>query len=266
MSPLTLTVVGLIGILVGGVVNALADDLPQRRNPQLPHYTDGTPRPPLAWLGISAFLLGRRASPGGAKLSWRHPLAEVVTAFLMIVVIARTGGGQPNASDLQVIFWLFYMAIFVLITIIDIEHKLILFVVIIPSAIIALMDAILTPTNQLPNLLNALVGGAVGFGIFFLFYNGGFLFTSIMGRRRGEEIKTVAFGYGDVMMATLSGLILGLPAVVYALVLTVLLGGLGALVYLVSLRLIRNQYSMFTAIPYGPYIVAGTIIMLLFRG
>jgi len=45
----------LIGIIAGGIVNALADDLPERRRPQLPRYPDGTPRPLIAWLGITAF-------------------------------------------------------------------------------------------------------------------------------------------------------------------------------------------------------------------
>jgi prepilin signal peptidase PulO-like enzyme (type II secretory pathway) len=144
MSPVTLIVVGLIGVLVGGIVNALADDLPQRRNPHLPHYPDDTPRPLVAWLGISAFLLGKRTSPGGARLSWRYPITEVVTSLAMILVIARTSAGQPPATAWQVVFWLVYMAIFVLITVIDLEHKLILFVVIIPSAVVALVDAVLT--------------------------------------------------------------------------------------------------------------------------
>ena len=46
----------LLGILVGGVLNVLADDLPMRRTPSRPHYPDGTPRAPSAWLGIIAFL------------------------------------------------------------------------------------------------------------------------------------------------------------------------------------------------------------------
>jgi leader peptidase (prepilin peptidase) / N-methyltransferase len=259
---LTLILVGLIGLLAGGVINVLADDLPHRRNPGRPHYPDGTPRPVPAWLGITAFLLGQRTSPGGAKLSWRHPITEVLTVLAMMLVIIATNDGQPDASGLQLIFWLAYMAIFVLIVVIDVEHKLILFIVIIPSAVLALLDALLT--QQAPSLSEALIGGAAGFIVFFILYNGGFLFTYIMGKLRGEEITTVAFGYGDVMMATLSGLILGWRALIFAMFITVFLGALGAMVYLISRSLLGSKYSMFTALPYGPYIVAGTVLMLLF--
>lgn len=183
----------------------------------------------------------------------------------MMLVIAVTNNWQPRVSGVQIVFWLIYMAIFVLITVIDLEHKLILFVVIIPSSVLAIVDAVLTPVNQPPDIISALIGGAVGFGVFFVMYNGGFLFTYIMGKIRGEEITTVAFGYGDVMMATLSGLILGWQALIFAMFLTVFLGALGAIAYLLSRSLLGQRYSMFTAIPYGPYIVLGTVIMLLFR-
>jgi hypothetical protein len=36
------------------------------------------------------------------------------------------------------------------------------------------------------------------------------------------------------------------------------------LFYLVVARFARRQTTMFTALPYGPYIVVGTVIMLLF--
>ncbi len=264
----TIFIVGIIGILAGGIVNVLADDLPPKRKPDgeysgygkptFPKYPDGTARPVSAWLGVSAFLLGKRTSPDGAKLSWRHPITELLTATLMILTIVQTDG-RSDVSSLQLVFWLIYMAIFVLITVIDIEHKLILFIVIIPAAVLAILDAILTPSNAQPELRDALIGGAFGFGVFFIMYLGGVLFTYI------KKIRTVAFGYGDVMMATLSGLILGWRPLIFAMFITVFLGAFGAILYLVIQSLTRGKYRTFTALPYGPYIVAGTIIMLLFN-
>jgi len=274
----------VLGLIAGGAVNALADDLPLRRSPRLPRYIpnekkrathsrdeneraltqiDDERRPLSAWLGITAFLLGKRVSPNGVKLGWRYPITEVFTIALMVIAVLATDG-DTDVPPLQLAFWLGYMAIFALITVIDIEHKLILFVVIIPSALFAVLDAVLTPLRAEPNLRDALIGGAAGFIVFFILYNGGFLFTYIMGMVRGEKITEVAFGYGDVMMAGLSGLILGWQALIFALFITVFLGAFGAMLYLISRALIRSKYSAFTALPYGPYIVAGTLIMLLF--
>jgi leader peptidase (prepilin peptidase)/N-methyltransferase len=260
---ITYLIVGIIGLLAGGLVNLLADDLPQYRRPRLPHYSDDTPRPVGAWLGFFAFLLGKRSSPGGAKLSWRYPLVEIGTAALMILTVAIKGD-DPSVSGLQLVFWLTYMAIFVLITVIDLEHKLILFAVIIPASILAVLDAILTPARREPNLERALIGAAIGFGVFFVLYLGGYVYLYIVNTVQGRNINEVAFGYGDVMMATFSGLILGPEPLFFAMFITVFLGAAGALLWLVSRRLSNTGYSMFTALPYGPYIVAGTIILLLF--
>lgn len=260
-----IVLVFLIGIVAGGIVNALADDLPKRRRPQLPRYPDDTPRPLIAWLGITAFLFGKRASPNGAKLRWRYPLTEIATALLMVLVVVVTEDDrnvEQTMDTLQFIFWLIYMPIFVLITVIDLEHRLILFVVIIPSAVIALLDAILTTYGA--DLGEALLGGLLGFFVFFLLYIGGFLFTYVLGKARGQPIDEVAFGYGDVMLITLSGLILGWQPLIIAMFVTVFLGAAGAILYLVVRGLTRRHYSMFTPLPYGPYIVLGTVLMLLF--
>src|SRR5690349_11728737 len=115
-------VVAIVGVLVGGVLNALADDLPYHRSPRLPHYPDETPRPVSAWLGLSAFLTGQRASTQGAKLSWRYPITELLTAAMMVITVIVTYD-DPAMTTLQLVFWLIYMAIFVLIVVIDIEHK-----------------------------------------------------------------------------------------------------------------------------------------------
>jgi prepilin signal peptidase PulO-like enzyme (type II secretory pathway) len=255
----------VIGILAGGIVNALADDLPRRRRPRTPHYPDGTPRPLSAWLGLTAFLLGKRRAPSGSKLPWRYPLTEIATAALMVMVVLVTEDDRTidlTMTTLQFIFWLIYMPIFVLITVIDLEHRLILFVVIIPSGVIALLDALTTDYGA--DIGQAIIGGAVGFGVFFLLYLGGFVFTYLLGKARGQPIDEVAFGYGDVMLITLSGLILGWQPLIIAIFVTVFLGAAGAILYLVVRGMTRKHYSMFTPLPYGPYIVLGTLFMLLF--
>jgi leader peptidase (prepilin peptidase) / N-methyltransferase len=284
------------GLIAGGIVNVMADELPLRRTLRLPRYvpdakkraihipyldengedktdefvfSDDEKRPVIAWLGITAFLFGKRTSSDeSVKLGWRYPLTELLSIFLMVITVAaidytNTANPQETIGVIQTIFWLIYMAIFTLIIVIDIEHKLILFVVIIPSSALAIIDALITSTP--PSLSDALIGGLAGFLVFFLMYNGGFLFTYIVGALRGNPIKEVAFGYGDVMMATLSGLILGWRVLIFAMFITVFLGAFGAIIYLLGRSISGGRYSAFTAIPYGPYIVAGTILMLLFR-
>jgi leader peptidase (prepilin peptidase)/N-methyltransferase len=247
-------IAGLAGLLVGGVINALADDLPARRNPRLPHYPDGTPRPLIVWLGLVAFLTGRRASPGdpSVRLSWRHPIMEIVTA-LAFFGLALGFESEPNLP-----IWFVYLAILLLITVIDVEHRLILFVVILPSCGLALLVAALAPEDG-KSFGEYLAGGAAGFLIFFVMFMGGVVFT-VMSRH-----EAVAFGFGDVMLATLSGLILGWRGLLPAVFITVFAGAAGALIYIAVRLIVGRRYQWFTPLPYGPYIVLGTLIVLLFR-
>ena len=101
--------VALLGLLLGGVVNALADDLPAGRL-GLPRYPDGGRRPLAAWLGMSAFALGLRRAPaaapapaksdvGGHALTWRYPLVELALAIMMALTYAAARGRPPLSAE-----------------------------------------------------------------------------------------------------------------------------------------------------------------------
>ncbi len=249
-------VAALAGLLVGGIVNVLADDLPNTLRVRLPRYPDGAPRPPLAWLGTLAFLFGLRISPGGAKLSWRYPLTEIVTAILFVYVAAA------YPFSIRTLFWMGNLAILILITVIDLEQRLILFVVIIPGCIFALIGAVVAPEVAFRDYV---IGGLAGGGLFLIMFLGGMLFSSVVSNARGEELDEVPFGFGDVMLATLSGFMLGWQALIFAIFIAVFAGAGGALLYLAARLVVKGRYDMFTALPYGQYIVLGTIIMMLWR-
>ena len=69
------------------------------------------------------------------------------------------------------------------------------------------------------------------------------------------------FGFGDVKLAGLIGLILGFPVVLFGLLAGMVLGGLGA-----GWLLLSGRVRLRTAIPYGPYLAGGAILeMLLHR-
>lgn len=261
MYLLPLLLVFIAGVLIGGVLNALADDLPRRRAPRIPHYPDNELRPLIAWLGITAFLFGKRASAKGRKLSWRYPLTEIGTGLLFVVAVLAAANDERQ-SLLRLVFWFYYLAALMLITVIDIEHRLILFVTIIPTGAVALLDALVEPMG--PNLTDALIGGAVGFGVFFLLYQGGFLFVALSNQMRERKLNTVAFGYGDVMLMTVVGMMLGWQTLILAMFITVFVGAGGAICWLVWNAVAQRQYSWATPLPYGPYIVIAAVLLLLF--
>src|SRR5579859_4027137 len=122
------------GLLLGGVVNWLADALPNELALTTPIYPDGAPRLRSAWLGLGAWG-ANRISPDGARLSRRHPLVEL----WMMLIFAYIALAFP--VTLRSVFWMGNVAILTLITVIDLEHRLILFVVMIPAWIFALIGS-----------------------------------------------------------------------------------------------------------------------------
>src|SRR5262249_19511441 len=156
-------------------------------------------------------------------MSWRYPVTEAATALLFAETAALYGFLGMS------IFWMGILAFLILITVIDLEHRLILFSVMIPSYIYALVGAALFNEQISDKIVfrDYLLGGLFGFGIFFIMYLGGILFTVIMENVRHEEIEEVAFGYGDVMLATLSGLVLGWQALIFAIFIAIFAGAAG---------------------------------------
>ena len=132
------------------------------------------------------------------------------------------------------IIWLF-TAILILITVIDLEHKLILSVVVIPATLLALLlspivfagTAFTFETIRWNSLVLSLLGAIVGYAITLLFYWFGIFFVRIVNRNRRNKINTVAFGFGDVRLGGFLGTLIGFPAIFYALIYAVLLGGVG---------------------------------------
>lgn len=247
----------LLGFLTGVWLNLCADQLPRwrslRRTPFCPFCDQ--PRPWWAWSGTLAYLRFKPGCPHcGAPIPWRHPLVEVGTAALFAFLWHRYSG-TPLLIPYTV-----YAAIFVLVLVIDLEHKLILNVVIYPAWGLALLGSLVHPTPYYYRL--ALIGGACGFGLLFLVYLSGILFVKLISRARGKDLNAVAFGFGDVRLGGFIGLILGFPNVLQALFLAVLLGGLSGLLYWFVRAIVLRRYSLFTAIPYGPYLIIGTLVVL----
>lgn len=251
--------------MLGAVVNALADDLPAGRQPKRPRYPDGAPRPLLAWLGIGAFVFNLRRSPksnasdGDCKLTWRYPLTELTLATL-IVITHLINGNDPGLATGQLLIWQAYVVIFVLLSVVDLEHKQILILPVILTSALALIDAMAFP-QPAPNLAYSLVGGLVGGSSFSLVFLGGRLFGEFFGR--GRNMPT-AFGKGDVYLMILAGLIVGFPNVLVAMILAIFLGGFGALACIFHMFLRRRRYEPFSAFPYGPYILAATYVVLIY--
>lgn len=229
----------LIGLLIGGIINVLADDLPARIRPRRPHCPQCDHQyGPAGWLSIGRRLQGKSCPVCGHSHRRRPLLVEVAT----VLVFAALPSLISPAVDL--VIYSIYIAILILIIVIDFEHRLVLHVVTFPSMALALAASFVLTDNS---PLLALAGGLVGFVFFYLAY--------VLGKRL---FGPGALGFGDVYLATTLGFMLGFHRIFFALVLGILLNGLWGLLGLVTRRMNRESYFA-----YGPFLALAGIIVII---
>ena len=227
-----------IGWAVGVVINHAADVLPKRETLlQQPSCSAcQAARPPLAWSAVTAYLSRNvtcNACGHHRKTLARSIIIELVTPVFFVFLLWRYG------MSLYLVLVSIYTAILILVTVTDLEHRLIFNVVMLPSIIFAIVMAFFTPGQS---WVLALVGGAVAFVLVYLaalFAHGG-------------------LGGGDVTLSAFLGLIIGFPKILLSLLFGIFLGG-----FVAVLLLITRRVGMKSFIPYGPFLTITGWIMLI---
>ncbi|MEZ4864553.1 MAG: A24 family peptidase [Caldilineaceae bacterium] len=227
----------LLGWLAGAVANRAADHLPTGPLQQffarfnlrtLPHYWT-------LWWYPGQWLRGQRGvcPHCGQVRPWRAPALEAA----MIGVFWLTWRCFQH-NPLLLAIGCFYALFLLIVLVIDYEQRRVLNKLLLPVSIVVLLLSLVPGT---PTPVQALLGGLTGFGLF--------LFLALL--RRG------GMGAGDVKLAGVIGLMTGYPDVMTALTIGALLGGVAALVLLVSRRAGRKA-----TMAYAPYLALGTLITL----
>jgi leader peptidase (prepilin peptidase)/N-methyltransferase len=251
-------VYAIIGWLVGIFINHAADTLPYRRRlGEPPHCTQcNAPRALYAWSAISGYLSGRRICLHcGKPLPLRSVIVEIITPAIFVGLLWRYG------PSVHLGLLSLYSAILILVTLTDIEHHLVLHVVMVPAILLAIAGAFF---NHDMSYRRALIGGATGFISLYAMFLLAQPLSAVLARLSGREVSEVPFGFGDVTLGTFVGLITGLPGVFFAIVITILSAGLAAALLWFVRAVIQRRYSMFTAIPYGPFLALGGFIMMVY--
>jgi len=254
MRPSMIALLAVAGLSLGVLVNLLADSVPRTRKPAAPRcHACGAPRPWPAWsalVGLAA--VNSRCRYCGAWRGWRAVAVELAAIAGTAMIYLRDPAGWPVATGIVAGF------VFLLITVIDVEHRLILHVVSLPSAVAL---GVLRSLDPAQGPVKTLAGGAAGFLALLVMYLFGQVFGRWIASRRGRPIDEVPFGFGDVMLGGVLGLALGWPGIVVGIFLGIFAAGLFSLGFLL-VHLARRRYAAFLAIPYGPFLVLGAAFVL----
>jgi len=236
----------ILGVTSGMLVNYIADVLPWKRRLVKPFCLscDTIQKP------INYFLFPRRCDTCKNRRGWRTWIVELIYIGLAI----WTWGNPANKLN----YWLGWMVLiyFGVVIVIDVEHRLIMHPVSWAGAVLGLVIGLMRN-----GWWETLLGGATGFVLMWILYKLGDLIMKGMAKMRGQTLDDVALGFGDVNLSGVLGLILGWPLILPGLLLSILIGGVVSLIYLVVMIATR-RYKLFLALPYGPFLITGAFLLL----
>jgi leader peptidase (prepilin peptidase)/N-methyltransferase len=235
----------VLGLLIGSFLNVVIHRVPAGESVVHPGSRCPACGTQLAWRDnvpiFSWLLLRARCRSCGVRISARYPLVEAGCAVLFAAMAARIGWEPELAA------YLVASAALLALAVIDLDTKRLPDVIVLPTAAATtvLLAAAAVVDDQWGDFGRAVLGGLLGFGV---------LFAVHLARPDG-------LGFGDVKLALVCGLLLGWFGL--ADVALGLYGGflLGAIVGLVLIAIGRARFGR--AIPFGPFLVIGTLAMVL---
>ena len=235
VTELLVAFAALIGLIVGSFLNVVIYRLPRGESiaypashcPSCSHALSAMENVPL----FSWIVQRGRCRHCEAPISSRYPLVEALTAALFALT-AVTFGLTFDAAGVAVL-----AATLVAVVFIDLDHLLILDVVLAPAAVIGVAEAI-AGGRIADAALGALAGAAI-FGLLFLITRG------------------AGMGLGDAKLALVIGLFLGLHLAIAAVAFSFIFGSLLMLPVLAAGSRGRRD-----AVPFGPFLVLGAIAAL----
>ena len=238
----------ILGSIVGSFLNVCIVRMPKEESVVRPRSHCVHCKKTILWHDnvplLSFFLLKGRCRFCKAKISWRYVLVELLTALSFLGFYLYFG--------LAPILWPYLVMLsgFIIATFVDIEHRIIPDEVTIGGMGVGFVFSLLVPqlhqTDQhlvagLRSLLGILVGGGA---IYLMGLLGDFIF------------KKESMGGGDVKFMAMVGAFLGWKLAVLAFFIAPFFGAIIGIIVK-----IRTKESL---IPYGPFLVIGSLIALFF--
>jgi len=263
-------IIFIFGCVIGSFLNVVIDRLPSGHSIVYPPSHCPHCRHRLAiWDLIplfSFFYLRGRCRYCNKKISLYYPLIEVATGALFVIT-TFIGIHQPVGSFIYfpefiyLIYLLFIVSSLIIIFFIDLKYGIIPFKIIMASlAVITIWYLFVNFECVMSNgiassfllamtsdceapILNYFLSGMGVFAGFLLL----FLFT------RGRGI-----GFGDVVFGFFMGYVLGFPKIVLGVYISFLTGAFISLILIMA----RKKKFKGGVIPFGPFLVSGTVISL----
>ena len=240
----------LFGLCIGSFLNVCIYRIPLDLSIVRPgSFCPGCRQPIAGYDNIPVFsylILRGRCRKCGVRISPRYPLIELLTGLMFVAVWNRFG------MDMLTPVFCVVMAGLIVATFVDFDHMIIPDSVSLGGMAFGLVVSGLVPhlhgeETALPALIKSVTGLADGSGILWL--------VAIIGK---WAFKKDAMGLGDVKLLGAVGALLGIPGVVYTILMSSLVG---TVVGLGMIAIGGHQWR--SRLPYGPYLAAAAASWVL---
>ncbi len=234
-------VVFIFGSAIGSFLNVLIYRMPRNLSILTPGSFCPHCKKSIKWsenIPILSFIfLGGKCSQCKNPISIQYPLVELLAALLLLWAFVQF------SFRMNFFFIAIFFIILIVISGIDFTHQVIPDIFSISGIFIGLIYQLLNH-NFLPGLVGALFGGGI---IFLIRVLGGWVY------------KKEVMGLGDVYLVALIGAFIGFPMIIPAIFIAALIGTIFGIIYLTV-----THQSKDNPIPFGPFLSAGGIIVVIF--
>lgn len=185
---------------------------------------------------LSYIFLGGKCRSCKEKISIQYPIVEILNAILYIAIYLKFG------FTLNLFKFCLFSSLLIVIGFIDFKTKYVYNSTVVFGVVSGILFAVLEwmETKSIP--WNYIAGAFIGFGIIYLIV-----------------ILTRGMGEGDIDIALICGLFLGIKGILVTLFLAIILGGIVATIILIFKLKERKA-----EIAFGPYLAIGGIIACLY--
>ena len=185
---------------------------------------------------LSYIFLGGKCRSCKEKISIQYPIVEILNAILYIAIYLKFG------FTLNLFKFCLFASLLIVIGFIDFKTKYVYNSTVVFGVVSGILFAVLEwmATKSIP--WNYIAGAFIGFGIIYLIV-----------------ILTRGMGEGDIDIALICGLFLGIKGILVTLFLAIILGGIVATIILIFKLKERKA-----EIAFGPYLAIGGIIACLY--
>jgi leader peptidase (prepilin peptidase)/N-methyltransferase len=243
VNYLTEIFVFIFGLCIGSFLNVCIYRLPESKSIVQPrsmcphcgaliHFYDNIPI-------LSYIALKGKCRHCSASIALRYPLVELISGAFALVVFLKYG------IQLDALIYYAFIATLLVITFIDIDHRIIPDVITLPGIPIFLAASFaLRQISFVDSILGIFVGGGSLFLVAWLYH----LIT-----------KKEGMGGGDIKLLAMIGAVIGWKGVLFTIFVASAVGTLSGL-----LIMLKSRKTMKLAVPFGPFLAIGGIAYILF--